>query len=63
MTDFFQSLGITLTVMIFIAMTIILTYISYILGIGFIVIGTTFFVYKSIRLLKRIPSPSQSKVD
>ncbi len=50
MIKFFQALGIVMTLMIAIALTLIFVYVSYILGIGLMIASLIYIVYQSLKL-------------
>lgn len=52
-TDVFQSIGIVLTIFVIVAIGLVTMYISYILGIGIIIITSVFIVYHILTTVKR----------
>lgn len=60
MSTLFQSLGITLSLIILVVVTFATLYLSYILGIGILIAGLVFIIYQ---LLKTLKTPVLPKAD
>lgn len=52
MIKLFQSIGIVFTLLLIIALTLIVFYATYVLGIGILLIGAVYLVYQLLRVLK-----------
>lgn len=61
-TNLFQSIGVVFTILIIAAITIVSMYLSYILGIGIIILTLIFITYHILSILKSHKSmPSKEK--
>ena len=58
MTNFFQSVGITISILVFIAITLVLMYMSYILGIGLVIAGFIYVTYNVLKMAKKLNESS-----
>lgn len=52
-TNLFQSIGIVFTILIIAAITIVSMYISYILGIGIVILTLIFVTYHIVSTIRR----------
>lgn len=61
-TNLFQSIGVVFTILIIVAITIVSMYLSYILGIGIVILTLIFITYHILSILKSHKSmPSKEK--
>lgn len=61
-TNLFQSIGVVFTILIIAAITIVSMYLSYILGIGIVILTLIFITYHILSILKSHKSmPSKEK--
>lgn len=51
-TNFFQSIGIVIVMVLLVVVTIMTLYVSYILGIGLVITALIFIVYQSLKTIK-----------
>lgn len=51
-TNLFQSVGIVFTLLIIVAVTVISMYLSYILGIGVVVLALVFIIYHVLSTIR-----------
>lgn len=52
-TNLFQSLGILFSILICVAVTAVVMYLSYILGIGLVIASLLFVIYHIVSLVRR----------
>lgn len=52
-TNLFQSVGVVFTILIIAAIALISMYISYIVGIGIVILTLIFIVYHSLSIIKK----------